>query len=80
MQKAVESLLRQHLGEHLQHVTVQFSEAADSSLNFAVWVDCDGAAAAQWEQVSLWTQQALVEVCNQEGWTIPFPQLQVHTS
>jgi hypothetical protein len=79
MESCVTEALKGHLGDALTHLSVHFSEAADSSLNFTVWVDCDGKAAPHWPTIPMWTQQALVELCNREGWGIPFPQLQVHT-
>lgn len=79
MQQHLESVLEDKLGEDLAHLMVQLAEAAESSLNFSVIVDCKGNAASQWPYVNMWVQAALVDLCNQKGWTIPFPQLQVHT-
>lgn len=67
------------LGENLQDLQVQLAEASDSSLKVSVVVDCKGGAAPDWPFVPMWVQAALVDLCHQKGWSIPFPQLQVHT-
>ena len=80
MTEAVENKLREKIGDALQHLSIQLADAADSSLDLAVWVDCDGDAASRWLEIPMWVRQALVETCNREGWTIPFPQLRLHRS
>ncbi len=79
MREHVESALTDKLGESLSHLDVLLSEAADSALSFSVIVDCSGQAAVHWPFISSWVQAALVDLCNQQSWEIPFPQLQVHT-
>jgi hypothetical protein len=79
MQACLQNVLEAKLGENLQHLDVQLAEAADSSLKFCIVVDCKGGAAPQWFFIPMWVQAALVDLCNQNQWTIPFPQLQVHT-
>jgi len=79
MTERLRERLGKRLGDSLMEVTVLFSVAADSSLNFEVFVDCGGEAARHWLVIPAWTQSALVELCQERGWKIPFPQLQVHT-
>lgn len=79
MRGHLEEALTQRLGGELSHLDVLFAEAADSSLNLVVMVDCKGGAAAKWMLIPRWVQSALLDLCNQEGWEIPFPQLQIHS-
>lgn len=80
MQACLQSMLEAKLGGDLQYLNVQLAEAADSSLKFCILVDCKGNAAPHWFFIPMWVQSALVDLCNQNQWGIPFPQLQVHTS
>ncbi len=80
MKAAVEKMLKSKVGEELQYVDVCFAEAAESSLNLDVRADFKGGAAANWADLPLWIQSTLVELSVQEGWSIPFPQLQLHTT
>ena len=61
-------------------VQVRFATAAESSLDYAIWVDLPGTAAP----AEIWLpgaiQQLLVEACNENGWTIPFRQITVHSA
>jgi len=77
---AVNTALAQHLGDDLRHVSAQLAEAAASSLRVAVVIDCKGGAASHWPFIPMWTQAAIVDLAHREGWSIPFPQLQVHTN
>ena len=80
----VEEHLQKVLGERmegsLQHVGVQLARVLDSSLQLGIVVDCNGEAAADWPYISMWIQSAVVDLSVREGWKIPFPQLQVHTT
>lgn len=80
MTQALETRLRDRLGDDLQHLAVQLAEAADSGLHLAVWVDCGGDSASRWLEIPMWVQQTLVDICNREGWLIPVPQLRIHRS
>lgn len=73
------SVLQDRLGDHLEHVGVQFAEAAESSLRLGIVVDCTGEAARHWPFLPMWVQAAIVDLSVEKGWDIPFPQLQVHT-
>ncbi|MDF3127961.1 hypothetical protein P0Y35_02000 [Kiritimatiellaeota bacterium B1221] len=79
MEKHLHQELEGRLGENLQHLQVQLAEASDSALKLCIIVDCKGEVADQWPYLPMWIQMALVDLCNQKGWSIPFPQLQVHT-
>ena len=75
----LKTLLEEKLGKGLQYLRVDLMEAADSSINFVVMVDCGPDTGQHWLMIPRWIQTALVDLCNREGWSIPFPQLQVHT-
>ena len=64
--------------ENLADVQVAFAGANSSSLDYAVWADLRGAAAPLRARLPGLLQRLLVEACNENGWTIPFPQLTVH--
>jgi hypothetical protein len=76
----VEAVLRERLGKALQHVRVDFSQAAGSSLDFTIVVDCGPDAGEKWWWIPRWTQTALLDLSNRENWTIPFPQLRIHNA
>ena len=79
MQKELQEKLSERLEENLEHVAVQLAGAGDSALKLAVIVDCKGEAASTWPFISMWVHACLVDLCNREGWGIPFPQLQIHS-
>lgn len=62
----------------IRDVEVRFQTAGSSSLDYRVNVDLDGKAASSLEIVQDTIQRILVETCNANGWTIPFPQLTIH--
>ncbi|MCC5846072.1 MAG: hypothetical protein JJU05_17625 [Verrucomicrobia bacterium] len=78
MQTHLQSVLEKRLGKALQHVQVNLCEAADSALKYGILVDCGPDAGQHWIMIPRWVQTALVDLCNQKGWTIPFPQLRIH--
>ncbi|MFT5572793.1 MAG: small-conductance mechanosensitive channel [Cryomorphaceae bacterium] len=57
---------------------VEFEKAGDSSLDYVIIVQVGSAAASQYYRVERYIQQACVKTCNQQGWTIPFPQMAIH--
>lgn len=79
MKAHLEDVLEKRLADNIHHIDVQLAEAADSALKLCIIVDCKGEAAPKWAYIPMWVQMALVDLCNQNEWSIPFPQLQVHT-
>ncbi|WFB34333.1 hypothetical protein P3T73_09185 [Kiritimatiellota bacterium B12222] len=79
MKEHLKGVLSQKLGDNLNHLDVFLENASESAIQFCVIVDCKGEAASQWPYLSMWVQTALVALCNEQGWKIPFPQLQLHT-
>jgi len=77
------SWLEERLPEYLpagsiKNLEVEFFAAAESSLKYEIEVDLDGSAASEYEEVGRILSRLLVDCCNENGWKIPFPQLQVH--
>ncbi|OSM07246.1 hypothetical protein MAIT1_03821 [Magnetofaba australis IT-1] len=65
-------------GPHLSSVTVDFAEAAASSLNYKVVALYSGAAAENYYPAQRAVNQSAVAACNQFGWEIPFTQVTLH--
>jgi small-conductance mechanosensitive channel len=79
MREAVEAALNAAFGaEQVVNVSVDFKEAAASSLDFVVVADLTGTVAPRYGAVPCVIQRALVDLCNERGWVIPFQQLTVH--
>lgn len=62
----------------LVSLKVEFAAAGDSSLDFEIIADFDGAAASRYAQLRRALQRFAVECCHEHGWEIPFPQIVVH--
>lgn len=71
-------LTREGYGDATVKISVEFEEAAASSLNFAVIIDFSGEVAYDYQTLKRLMQRICVEACNDHGWTIPFPQLTLH--
>ncbi len=59
-------------------VAVEFSAAGLSSLDYFVRVDLDGSQATDYAAQRRYLTSLCVDVCNQNGWLIPFAQMNVH--
>ena len=66
-------------GKVLLGLTVTFLQAGASSLGIVVFATVHGSAADSYYQFGRLIQRACVETCTEKGWTIPFPQLTVHS-
>ncbi len=64
--------------DNVANVEVFLACANRSSLDYTVWVDLKGAAAPHFLRVPGAIQRILVDACNENGWVIPFPQIQIH--
>ncbi len=62
----------------LVSVAVEFSSAGPSSLDYFVRVDLDGSQALEYAAQRRHLASLCVDVCNENGWVIPFPQLTIH--
>lgn len=65
-------------GDDLKSLLVEFKAAGSSSLDYLIYATMDGNCAAAYFALGRLIQQTCVDVCDQEGWIIPFPQLTVH--
>ena len=63
---------------HLLNLSVEFAEAGASSLDLNVLADFSGAAAPQYRILRHAIQRICVDVCNTQGWVIPFTQITLH--
>jgi hypothetical protein len=75
-----ERLEASFLGEHLLKMRVSFEEAGSSSLDLRVVADFSGEAANLYKIAPRLMQEFCVDVCNENGWTIPFRQLTLHVA
>ncbi len=67
-------------GEDLKDLVVDFKEAAASSLDYLVYATFDGNSAASYFKLGRLVQQTCVDICNREGWGIPFTQVTLHAA
>lgn len=63
----------------LQGLTVDFLQAGASSLDIVIFATVHGSAADSYYVFGRLIQRACVKTCTAKGWTIPFPQLTVHS-
>lgn len=64
----------------LLRVVVEFSNAGPSSLDYYVRVDLDGSQASEYAPQRRYLSRICVDVCNENGWVIPFQQLTLHVA
>lgn len=80
LQKNITAAFAQtNIAEHVNGVSCSFKEAADSSLNMAIFVSLGHGAATWYYAAGRLVQRTAVETCSENGWEIPFPQLTVHS-
>ena len=78
-QQALSSELIASCGrEAVRSVQTEFAAAAASSLDYTVLADFDGSVAHRYMALRRKIQAICVDVCNANGWGIPFPQITVH--
>lgn len=59
-------------------VRVEFEKAGESSLDYIVIALLGSKASRHFYRIERTIQQACVHACNDQGWSIPFPQLTIH--
>lgn len=64
--------------EHLNSINVEFSAAGASSLDLDILADFKGDAADRYQKINRAIQRICVDVCNEQGWEIPFTQITVN--
>lgn len=79
MRDALETRLRQAPGgDGIVSLRVELAAAGSSSLDYRVIGEFEGAVAQHYLSLQRSVQRILVDLCNEQGWVIPFPQLMVH--
>lgn len=79
-----ESALKTALVEKLQkkelmlNLSVFFHSASASSLDYRIVLDLDGSLAPRRQALMDHVQSVCVDVCNRQGWSIPFTQITIH--
>jgi len=63
------------LADALREVRVELSEAANSSINYWIFVTMHSRVAFSYFRVQRIIQSACIETCGRRGWTIPFPHI-----
>lgn len=74
----LDAFKRAELEDDLKNLVVDFSTAATNSLDYLIYATLDGRCAASYFSIARMIQQTCVDICNQEGWTIPFAQVTIH--
>lgn len=64
--------------EGLISLKVEFREAGASSLDFELIADFSGEIASKYNTLHRAIQRICVDICNENGWVIPFTQVTVH--
>ena len=64
--------------DDLKNLVVEFNSAAASSLDYLIYATMEGSSASSYFAISRLIQQTCVDICNREGWGIPFTQITVH--
>jgi len=73
-----EAFTESEYGDDLKNLVVEFKSAAASSLDYLIYATMEGTSAASYYAISRLIQQTCVDICNQEGWGIPFTQVTIH--
>ena len=75
-----QGLQKESYGDSLEDILVEFAHANTSSLDYKIIALFNGNGADDYYSITRALQRHAVEVCNQQGWEIPFSQLVVHTN
>ena len=65
-------------GDDLKDLLVEFKEAGTNSLDYLIYATMEGNVAASYFTIARLIQQTCVDICNHEGWIIPFAQVTIH--
>lgn len=72
------ALYHEYGKDAIRSIQTEFSSASSSSLDFTVLADFDGSMAHRYNALQRKIQAVCVDVCNGNGWVIPFTQVTVH--
>ncbi|MGA1864943.1 MAG: hypothetical protein ACMUHX_07770 [bacterium] len=75
-----EGLYNEGYEKDILNLRVEFKEAGTSSLDLEILADFSGRVAKDYNLLKRAIQRMCVEVCNKNGWIIPFTQLTIHTA
>jgi predicted nucleic acid-binding Zn-ribbon protein len=64
--------------EEIKNIAVEFSQAGASSLDYDILADFAGTAASKHNKLNRLISKICVDVCNEQGWVIPFTQITLH--
>ena len=79
MRENIQSLLvNSDLGTDEISTRVELHQAGASSIDYLIIVNINSKAAKHYYLIGRLIQQACVDICNKEGWNIPFPQMTIH--
>ncbi len=79
-QNVQECLQNADLGTDEIRTRVELNQAGASSIDYLIIVNINSKAAKHYYLIGRLIQQACVDICNKEGWNIPFPQMTIHKS
>ena len=74
-----QALLKAGYEKHVKGELVELSAANESSLDYTVFVTMSSEVASEYYAIERLLVQSCVEAANKNNWSIPFPQLAVHT-
>ena len=81
LQRGIETRWRAtRWADSMRGVSVEFQEAGASSLDYFVRADLDGSQAFDIQAQTRALAGFCVDVCNEQGWVIPFTQLTLHVA
>ncbi len=72
------ALVKEYGMEAVRSVQVEFSSASKSSLDYTVLADFHGSLGHRYKALQRKIQTVCVDVCNEQGWVIPFTQVTIH--
>jgi small-conductance mechanosensitive channel len=64
--------------DDLENLVVEFKQAGTNSLDYLIYATMNGRSAASYFAITRLIQQTCVDICNREGWGIPFTQVTIH--
>ena len=73
-----EAINSEGLIDHLNEVIVELKGAGASSLDYLVIINVKPTAASLYFKLERLLQRTCIQVCSEEGWGIPFPQVTIH--
>lgn len=74
------TLINDHGKDAVRSIKVEFASASSSSLDYEILADFDGSLASRLNPIRRKIQTVCVDVCNENGWVIPFTQITIHQS